>query len=299
MSTLSTYSARRSIKTPQFFLENAAHDLDKKVASQSDKFLLPVGMLLKIYGAQWDRAYKSQERLVFEEGCLGFSELNDSQQQIGKYTHRNKYTKRESRFFLIHKERQPRVGPTASASDTVFNKHRITPQEYHSRSFVGNHCHKYLQTQVYTDLTQRIVTRTQQCTSNPMIVDEAFTLQLVYKNLNSALSIVHKAISHTQPISHNSLPHIEKATDTYMTTYRRVFPRKVIPKHHILEKHCTPHIKQHNFGLGLLGEQRTENSHQIIAHLETRARGIKNDLNRLKHVLSAHLVQAAPALCSS
>ena len=115
MSTLSTYSARRSIKTPQFFLENAAHDLDKKVASQSDKFLLPVGMLLKIYGAQWDRAYKSQERLVFEEGCLGFSELNDSQQQIGKYTHRNKYTNRESRFFP-HTQRASAQGRTNSFS---------------------------------------------------------------------------------------------------------------------------------------------------------------------------------------
>ena len=38
-----------------------------------------------------------------------------------------------------------------------------------------------------------------------MMVDEAFTLQLVYNNLNSALSIVHKAIAHTQPISHKRL----------------------------------------------------------------------------------------------
>ena len=52
MSTLSTYSARRSIKTPQIFLENAAHDLDEKVASQPDTFLLPFGMLLKKYEAQ-------------------------------------------------------------------------------------------------------------------------------------------------------------------------------------------------------------------------------------------------------
>ena len=183
------------------FLENAAHDLDEKVASQPDTFLLPLGMLLKKYGAQWGRAYELQERLVYEEGCLGFSELNDSQQQIDKYT--QQIHKTESLIsFLIHKELQPRVGPIASALDTVLNKHRITPQAYHSRSFVGNHCHKYLQTQVYTDLTQTIVTRTQQCTSNPMIVDEAFTLQLVYNNLNSALSIVHKpypthSLSHT------------------------------------------------------------------------------------------------------
>ena len=68
-----------------------------------------------------------------------------------------------------------------------------------------------------------------------MIVDKAFTLQLVYNNLDSTLSIVHKAIAHTQPISHNSLPDIEKATDTYMTTYRRIFPGIVVPKQLILE----------------------------------------------------------------
>ncbi|GFS12281.1 amine oxidase [Elysia marginata] len=48
------------------------------------------------------------------------------------------------------------LGPIASALDTVLNKHRIIPQAYHSRSFIGNHCHKYLQPHVYTDLTSAI-----------------------------------------------------------------------------------------------------------------------------------------------
>ncbi|GFO04481.1 amine oxidase [Plakobranchus ocellatus] len=274
-------------------LEDAAYKLDKKVACQPDDFLLPLGKLLKRYGSQWGRAYELQERLLYEEGCLGFSELNDSQEQIDKYT--QQIHKTELISFLMHKELQPRKGPIASSLDTVLTKHRITPQAYHSRSFVGNHCHKYLQSAVYTDLTQIIVTKTQQCTSNPMIIDEACTLQLLFDNLNNAFSTVHRAISHTKPIALSSLLEIEIAIDTYMATYRRMFPRKIIPKKHLLEKHCIPHIKQHLFGLGPLGEQGTENSHQMIGVLETRARGIKNDMCKLKFILSSHLLQVAPA----
>ncbi|GFO09968.1 amine oxidase [Plakobranchus ocellatus] len=278
-------------------LKDAAHKLDKKVACQPDDFLLPLGKLLKRYGSQWGRAYELQERLLYEEGCLGFSELSDSQEQIDKYTQLHKTEQLIS--FLMHKELQPRIGPIASSLDTVLTKCRITPQAYHSRSFVGNHCHKYIQSAVYTDLNQIIVTKTQQCISNPMIIDEACTLQLIFDNLNNTFSTVHRAISHTKPIAPSSLPEIEIAIDTYMATYRRMFPRKIIPKQHLLEKHCIPHIKQHLFGLGLLEEQGTENSHQMIGLLETRARGIKNDMCKLKFILSSHLLQVAPALRDS
>ncbi|GFO12896.1 amine oxidase [Plakobranchus ocellatus] len=236
-------------------LEDAAHKLDKKVAYQSDDFLLPLGKLLKRYGSQWGWAYELHERLLYEEGCLGFSELSESQEEIDKYTQQI-YKTENLISFLMHKELQPRTGPIASSLDTVVTKCRITPQIYHSRSFVGNHCHKYLQSAVYTDLTQTIVTKTQQCTSNLMIIDEACTLQLLFDNLNNAFSTVHRAISHTKSIAPSSPPEIEIAIDTYMATYRRMFPRKIIPKQHLQEKHCIPHIKQHLFGLGLLGDRK-------------------------------------------
>ena len=173
---------------------------------------------------------------------------------------------------LSYKDFSLREGPIASSLDIVLNKHRITPQAYHSKSFVGNHCHKYLQAEVYTDLTQTLVTSTQQCTTNPMIIDEVCTLQMLYNDLNRALSTVHTFISHTHSIPQTSIPEIEKSIDTYMITYRRMFPHKVILKQHLLEKHCIPHIKHYKFGLGLLGEQGSENSHQMIAALEQGTR---------------------------
>ena len=53
-----------------------------------------------------------------------------------------------------------RDGPIASSLESVLEKHRITPQSYFSRAFVGNHCNKYLQTHEFTDLTDNIVKQT-------------------------------------------------------------------------------------------------------------------------------------------
>ena len=251
-------------------LEVAANNLDKEVARESDEFLTPLGILLKKYGSRWGEAKRLQEKLIHEEGCLGFSELSESQEQVDMYMQQIHNTQ-SLISSLSYKDFSLREGPIASSLDIVLNKHRITPQAYHSRSFVGNHCNKYLQAEVYTDLTQTLVTSTQQCTTNPMIIDEVCTLQMLYNDLNRALSIVHKFISHTHSIPQTSIPEIEKSIDTYMITYRRMFPHKVIPKQHLLEKHCIPHIKQYKFGLSLLGEQGTENSHQMIAALEHRA----------------------------
>ncbi|GFO41606.1 amine oxidase [Plakobranchus ocellatus] len=116
-------------------LDDAAHDLDKKkIACQPNEFLLPLGILLKRYDSQWREAQELEEKLIFEEGCLAFSE---TQEDIDRYTqHIHKIEQLIS--FLVHKDLKPRVGPIASSLDTVLKKHRITPHAYHSRSFVGN-----------------------------------------------------------------------------------------------------------------------------------------------------------------
>ena len=66
-------------------LEVAANNLGKKVAQESDEFLRPLGILLKKYGSRWGEAKRLQEKLIHEEGCLGFSELSESQEQVDMY----------------------------------------------------------------------------------------------------------------------------------------------------------------------------------------------------------------------
>ena len=88
-----------------------------------------------------------------------------------------------------------------------------------------------------------------------------------------------------------SVTDIQALIENYMTTYRRQFPNKTIPKQHILEYHSTPHILQNRLGLGLLGEKGTEASPQTIAHLEKfRASDILNSESKMEYILSSHLL---------
>ena len=81
-----------------------------------------------------------------------------------------------------------------------------------------------------------------------------------------------------------------------MTIYRRKFHNKVILKQYLPEHHFIQHIRKDKFGLGLLKEQGTGNSHQLIAHLEKhQEHRFINELNKLHHILTAHL-QITPAL---
>ena len=52
------------------------------------------------------------------------------------------------------------------------------------------------------------------------------------------------------------------------------------------------------FGLGLLGEQGTEASHQTIAKISSRSIGINNEIQRLKFVMTTHILDSSPLLFS-
>ena len=109
-------------------------------------------------------------------------------------------------------------------------------------------------------------------------------------------STVHCAISHTEPTEPSSVTKMEAEIDKNMLIHRKMFPFKTILKQHILEKHCSPHIKK-RVALGLMGEKGTENSHQMISSIERgRAQGIRNVVAKLHHILTAHLLQVAPSL---
>ena len=69
---------------------------------------------------------------------------------------------------------------------------------------------------------------------------------------------------------------MEAEIDKNMLIHRKMFPFKTILKQHILEKHCIPHIKTYRVGLGLMGEQGTENSHQINDFINRKRQGARN-----------------------
>ena len=86
---------------------------------------------------------------------------------------------------------------------------------------------------------------------------------------------------------------IEQKIEDCMTLYRKNFPQKVLPKHHILEHHCTTFIKKHRFGLGLLGEQGGELLHSTIGRIQKRTHAMKDEDSQLETIMQLHLLQTS------
>ena len=274
-------------------LEIAADRLDEKIHNEKGQFKTEKGILLSTYGSNWKKVLKKQEEIRMLEGCVVF----ETSGAAAKEAWEHKLEIAQDELDLIgYDNLTPRSGPVCSQLDHILDKNGITPQCYHSRSFTGNHCHAYLHTRTYQSLTESITTVTREWTHNPMINDEARLIQLTFDSLNHAYGRIHDAISHTKTISNNSLTDIQRDIDNYIDLYRFYFPNKIIPKQHILQKHCLPFIHSYKLGLGLMGEQGGEMIHSTIAKLENRTAGIRQEERKMKTILESHLIHVAPCL---
>ena len=83
-----------------------------------------------------------------------------------------------------------------------------------------------------------------------------------------------------------------------MAVYRRHFPDKILPKHHVLEHHCIPFIQRYRFGLGLLGEQGGELLHSTIGKIQKRTQVLKDEACQLQSTMKSHLLQTSKHLQS-
>ena len=151
---------------------------------------------------------------------------------------------------------------------------------------------------IYTKLTKHIIKTASQLTNNQHIIDRAYQTRATFDTINAAFGSVHTLISHTDPITEDTIDNIKHAVDHYMNLYRRFFPNKVLPKHHILESHCIPFIERHKFGLGLLGEQGGELIHSTVSKLEKRTHAMRNETTQLKTVMQLSHLQTSPDLQS-
>ena len=149
----------------------------------------------------------------------------------------------------------------APSLESVLEKQGIIPQSYFSSAFVANHCNKYLQTHVFTDLIDNIVKQTQACTNNPAALAKAKHTKQVFDSLNRAFASVCSGISVIKHICKTDIPAIQNQINTYMTLFRQLFSGGIIPTQHILENQIIPFIETTSFGLGLLGVQGTEMCH--------------------------------------
>ena len=189
------------------------------------------------------------------------------------------------------------TGPVASNLDAVLNKHRIVQKAYHGRSFVGNHCKKYLQPQVSGDITSSVPKTALQLASHQEILTKAEIIHQKFGQLFELFSTVDGLLSHDLPVTETTITKTDKAISDYIKFYRRNFPgENTLPKQHILEHHCSAWVQTWGFGMSLMGEQGGEQLHATINALKRRAWGIKKERDQLKFLRKQHHTEISPAL---
>ena len=141
-------------------LEAAAHQLDKQLVVQCDDWATENGKKLKKFGANWEKAKKLEAQIDLLKQYVMCSTDSESE----KYSNDLEKAEESLNDMSFAAFTDEFTGLIFSALDSVLTSHRITPHKYHSRSFTGNHCHKYITSEVYKIITQEIVTQVQQLT---------------------------------------------------------------------------------------------------------------------------------------
>ena len=89
----------------------------------------------------------------------------------------------------------------------------------------------------------------------------------------------------------------EKNIQDFMNFYRTEFSwATVLPKMHVMEDHVIPWLRRFHIGAGLMGEQGAESIHALIMKLEREFRGIKDELDSLKYIVTEQSLYTAPSL---
>ena len=188
-------------------------------------------------------------------------------------------------------------GPIASHVDVLLSRHKICRQAYHSKSFTGNHCNKYLQTGVFESVCEGILEKTRELTHDENIVDEAIAITEKFSEINSLFSKVHASISHSNPMQENQIADASRNISQYMLRFRELFPNcRIILKQHILECHAIDWLSIWKFGFGFHGEQGAESIHRVFNKLTATHSGVRNELNQLHSVMKQHLTDVSPEI---
>ena len=186
-------------------------------------------------------------------------------------------------------------GSITANLESVLNNNKIYVQAYHSGSFVGNHCHKYLKPQVFTQICDSIVSKSKELTTDRGVIVRAQSVCDKFQALNSLFSDVHHRLSHQLPIPSTEADEIERCVKLYMSFFRQQFPQvRVTPKQHLLESHCVPWIRKWSLGMALHGEQGGEETHATVNILRNRVWGLKSKEEQLRVLMTEHMALVSP-----
>ena len=273
------------VKKHHLLLEQACHDLDQRIGKELGKEIMIQNTTctpFEKYCQNWreiqilkERKRETETRAawLWPEDFQNLSEYEDTREDllgdVEEISQQIDHLKSRNELPFLS-------GPVTSSLDDALKANGICMQAYHGRSFVGNHCHKYLETSVYENICDQVLRKTMEITDNHLLHNLADDISLQFKTLNTLYSVVHKQISPAKPIASNDMEDLQHSIDRYMAFFRSNFPTvSILPKQHILECHCVDFIRNWGFGLGLHGEQGGEETHAAINQLKRRTWGLK------------------------
>ena len=187
-------------------------------------------------------------------------------------------------------------GPVTANLENILQQHKIQVQAYHSRSFVGNHCVKYLHNSVREALACGIVNKANELSQASRVQNMAVATAYKFNKLNELYSNAHEAVSHMLPIPPDHISDIQLQVDRYLNFYRQCFPGKVTPKQHMLEHHVPQWMARWEVGMALHGEQGEESIHAEFNLLKRVAFGVRQQVDQLMVVMKDHHVRCSPTI---
>ena len=194
-------------------------------------------------------------------------------------------------------------GPVAQRVEKVLKDNCIKRQAYHSGSFVGNHCNKYMKYHVYYAICSSIEAETYFLSENQDTWHAATEIKEKYLLLNDSYAKVHRLVSSVRPVDEDDARNAKRAINAYLQAYRAKVswdPKvNVLPKQHILESHVAHWMRRWKFGLGLHGEQGLESLHAWVNRLKARSQGIKSVPHRLAFIMKQQWMRSSPMLLDS
>ncbi|XP_071943891.1 uncharacterized protein [Antedon mediterranea] len=194
------------------------------------------------------------------------------------------------------------TGPLCTEMDNILTANKIPRQQYHGKSFVGNHVYRACKFNIIDKLMDglEIVLKQQMhhCKDKhtTILATKLSKIRQSFTPPFKLFSQVHACINHTRFIDDPEIDAYEHAIKSFSVEYRKIAPGVVQPKLHMLEHHSVPFMRRWKVGIGLLAEQGGELIHSEFNRRKRAVHGIRNNLDQLMSIMKSHLTFTSPEI---
>ena len=219
------------VKKHHDLLEKDLHEVDLEIAREIEMSKSKLDNTLFHKYIQNQRSHrKLRNELGYLSTCKDSDTVTMSNREIADLDTR--IMKLQSKLKTPEPKLNIYSGPLVSEVQLVLKRHRIVQQAYHSRSFVGNHCSKYIKEVVQDDIRAGLQEKVCELSENVKTNENILKIAEKFKKLNSLYCHVHILVGHMNSMSKDNVNEASEAIKQYVSHFRKLFPDSVPPKIH-------------------------------------------------------------------